>query len=279
MATDPGKRHHEAIAVFSFGVSLIGSIGLGVTYWFGGNTQLEGVFAAAAFGGIGVGLIVWSRHLLPQGDSVEEIQPFEPSDDLAEVIHEGTEQVTRRRFLARLLGAAAVALGAVALFPLRSLGPRPASVPYSTRWRAGSRLVTQDGSPVRAAEVVVGTVLTVFPEGHTDDVSGQTLLIRVDPLDLRASPGREAAAAGGLIAYSKLCTHAGCPVGLYEPDLQQLFCPCHQSLFDVLDGARPLAGPAPRPLPQLPIRVDDAGFVVAQDTYQEPVGPSFWERG
>ncbi|MGH7735831.1 MAG: ubiquinol-cytochrome c reductase iron-sulfur subunit, partial [Gemmatimonadales bacterium] len=82
----------------------------------------------------------------------------------------------------------------------------------------------------------------------------------------------------GYVAYSKLCTHAGCPVGLYQDNTQQLVCPCHQSMFDVLKGAQQTFGPAPRPLPQLPLMVDAEGFLRAQRGYHEPVGPGFWER-
>ena len=80
------------------------------------------------------------------------------------------------------------------------------------------------------------------------------------------------------IAYSKICTHVGCPVGLYQADTHELLCPCHQSTFDVLDGARPRFGPATRSLPQLPLAVDGDGFLTAQSDFTEPVGPGFWNR-
>jgi ubiquinol-cytochrome c reductase iron-sulfur subunit len=80
------------------------------------------------------------------------------------------------------------------------------------------------------------------------------------------------------VAYSKVCTHAGCPVDLYQEQLYQLLCPCHQSLFDVLKGAQPVFGPAPRPLPQLPLKIDEAGYLVASAGYDQPIGPGFWER-
>ncbi|MGH6876918.1 MAG: ubiquinol-cytochrome c reductase iron-sulfur subunit, partial [Rhizomicrobium sp.] len=96
--------------------------------------------------------------------------------------------------------------------------------------------------------------------------------------DIVTLPGRETWGPKGYLAYSKMCTHAGCPVGLYEEVTQQLLCPCHQSLFNVKTGANPVFGPAPRPLPQLPLRIDSAGFLVAQAGYDQPVGPGFWER-
>ncbi len=58
-----------------------------------------------------------------------------------------------------------------------------------------------------------------------------------------------------------------------------MLCPCHQSTFDLADGARVIFGPAGHPLPQLRISVNDEGYLVAEDDFAEPVGPTFWERG
>jgi ubiquinol-cytochrome c reductase iron-sulfur subunit len=124
-----------------------------------------------------------------------------------------------------------------------------------------------------------GGVLTVFPEGAVDAADSQTVLIRVDLLDFSPLPGREDWSPDGYLAYSKICTHAGCPVGLYEAQTQQLFCPCHQSVFDAVDGAKPVSGPASRPLPQLPLEVGDDGYLRSQSDYTEPVGPAFWNLG
>jgi ubiquinol-cytochrome c reductase iron-sulfur subunit len=121
--------------------------------------------------------------------------------------------------------------------------------------------------------------LTVFPEGHTGSADSQTVLIRVDTSTLQPLPGRESWSPDGYLAYSKICTHAGCPVGLYEQSSNSLFCPCHQSVFDVLEGAKPIAGPATRPLPQLPLEIGADGFLRAQGDYIEPVGPGFWNEG
>ena len=117
-----------------------------------------------------------------------------------------------------------------------------------------------------------------FPEGHTDAADAPTLLIHLRPGTNEPAPGREGYAAGDLVAYSKLCTHLGCPVGLYQAQASLLLCPCHQSTFDVPQACRPVFGPATRPLPQLPIAVDDQGYVVAQGDFSAPVGPAFWDR-
>jgi len=171
------------------------------------------------------------------------------------------------------------ALGAAAVFPIRSLGPKPGRSLFETAWRRGTRLVTAEGTPVAATNLPVGGVLTVFPEGHTGSADSQTVLVRVDPSTFQPLPGRATWSPEGYLAYSKICTHAGCPVGLYEQSSNSLFCPCHQSVFDVLDGAKPIGGPATRPLPQLPLEVGADGFLRAQGDYPEPVGPGFWNEG
>ena len=123
-------------------------------------------------------------------------------------------------------------------------------------------------------------MLTVWPEGHTHAADAPTLLIRTRPTqELKLQGEKVGWVVGDIIAYSKLCTHVGCPVGLYQAEEGLLLCPCHQSTFDVLDGARPVFGPAARPLPQLPLDVDDEGYLIATGDFEEPVGPGFWDRG
>jgi quinol---cytochrome c reductase iron-sulfur subunit len=268
-----------AIAV-GFGLSALASLGLTVTYWLGGQPQIEGALLGVALGGLGAGIVAWAKAFLPGGGFVEQRErhtaaPLE-EDALAWELEEGAELFGRRRFLVRMLGAAVGALGLAAVFPIRSLGPSPGTSLLRTSWRRGLRAVTDDGRLVRAGDLAVGGVLTVYPEGAAGAADSQTLLIRMDPRDVVPAPGRATWSPDGLVAYSKICTHAGCPVGLYEKDARLLFCPCHQSAFDATRAAAPTAGPATRPLPQLPISIDGDGFVVAQDDFSEPVGPAFW---
>jgi ubiquinol-cytochrome c reductase iron-sulfur subunit len=178
-----------------------------------------------------------------------------------------------------MLMLAAGTLGAVLLFPVRSLfrGPVPAEALRSTPWEDGSVVVRDDGRAVRPDDVGPDEVLTVFPSGHTDASDAAVLLIRVDPDRLTLDPQRREWTVDGLVAYSKLCTHAGCPVGQYVPTTGELMCPCHQSLFDALGGAVPIAGPAARPLPQLPLALRD-GTLVARGDFSDPVGPGYWRR-
>jgi ubiquinol-cytochrome c reductase iron-sulfur subunit len=209
-------------------------------------------------------------------DAPEETEDRHLLDDSDDGPAPDAPQVTRRTLLVRLLGLAGVALGGGVAVPALSLGPRPGQSLFKTAWTAGARLVDGDGNPLRAADIALEQVVTVFPEGHEGSADSQTLLVKVDPAALSLPAGRENWTPDGLVAYSKICTHAGCPVGLYRAESHELLCPCHQSTFDVLNGAEPTFGPAARPLPQLPLAIDAQGFVIAQDDYDEPVGPSFW---
>ena len=142
------------------------------------------------------------------------------------------------------------------------------------------RVVTEDGQPIRPEDLAVDGVVTVWPEGHTDAADAPTLLIKTRPTqELKLQGEKVGWVVGDIVAYSKLCTHVGCPVGLYQADEGLLLCPCHQSTFDVLDGARPIFGPAARPLPQLPLALDAEGYIVATGDFEAPVGPGFWDRG
>src|SRR4029077_10130116 len=187
--------------------------------------------------------------------AIEERHPFASSAGGATLSAALDEEAgfTRRRFLVgMLIGALGGLAGALAI-PVLSLGPAPGPEMFTTTWARGKRLVDIDGKVVRAVDLPIGGLVTVFPEGDPGSARAQTLLIRVPVDELRLGPDRLAGAPDGYVAYSKVCTHAGCPVGLYLASEQHLVCPCHQSTFDVLGGATPIAGPAGRALPQLPI--------------------------
>jgi ubiquinol-cytochrome c reductase iron-sulfur subunit len=279
--TDRERRDVRIISA-AFAVSVVSAVGLGVLYWQGGQPQLEGTLLAASAAGIAVGLIMWSHRLLPNDPEVEVREKLASSrrDRAAFDADLDRGQVfSRRRVLRRFLFAAVAAMGAAFLLPLRSLGPRPSDRELdSSPWKAGTRLVTEDGVVVHTADVPSDGLVTVFPEGAVDSESGQAVLMRVEPDLLHPLAGRESWTPGGLVAYSKVCTHAGCPVGLYEAASHQLLCPCHQSTFDVLNGAKPVFGPAAVRLPQLPLAVDASGHVYATGGFSEPPGPAFWDR-
>jgi ubiquinol-cytochrome c reductase iron-sulfur subunit len=264
----------ELMASAAFLVAAAAGGALLVLYALGGQTQLEGLLLTVCLGGLGAGIALVARYLTP----AEEV--IEARESLATPAEAGpaAAEFSRRTFLIRSLGAGLAGLAAALLIPVLSLGPAPGDTLRHTSWRRGTRLVGEDGQPIRADSLDVDSIATVFPEGALQDASATTLLIRVADGSLRLPADRLAGAPGGYVAYSKVCTHAGCPVGLYRAAERRLICPCHQSTFDVLDGARPVFGPAARPLPQLPIARSPDGTFVALDDFTEPVGPSFWDE-
>ena len=275
------ERGTRAIGA-SFAVSALSSIGLAVVYASGGQPQLEGVLLGGALGGLALGLLLWAHRLLPSGPFVQERDVVPGASGSRERVagefEAGAAPIERRNFLVRALGAAAAALGVAALFPIRSLGQAPGDSLRSTSWTPGARLVTPENLPVDPSTVPVGGIVTVYPAGATDAADSQTVLIHLAPGRYEPVAGREDWAPGDFVAFSKVCTHAGCPVGLYDPAANQLFCPCHQSVFDVTRAATPVEGPATRPLPQLPLQFDEEGFLVARSDFEEPIGPGFWSR-
>jgi len=285
---DPPRSTHaraETVAAACFGLSTLAAIALAVVYWRGGNTQAEGALLAVVTGGIGVGIIVWAKDAMPHDEVTEERLSVASSEEeieaFAEDFEAGKEQLVRRRLLVGLAASAFTAFGAALLFPIRSLGPRPGkglkTTPYSN---APIRVVTQDGKPVKPSDLSVDGVITVWPEGYVDAPDSPTLLIHYrQDQDFVPRPGRDTWTVDDIVAYSKLCTHVGCPVGLYQASSGLLLCPCHQSTFAVLDGARPIFGPAARALPQLPLALNDQGEIIATADFSGPVGPGFWDRG
>jgi ubiquinol-cytochrome c reductase iron-sulfur subunit len=263
----------ERVVSISLAVSMVSSLALVVVYLTGGSRPWEGILLGGALGGLGVGVVIWATRLFKDEDLVEEREPLR-SPDAEESLLGG--EISRRKALVRLLYAAGGTLAAALAIPSLSLGPQPGEGLFETRWAGGRRVVDENGEPVRPEDLPLEGVSTVFPEGFVGSSDEQAQLIKVDPALLDLPEGRTEWAPGGCIAYSKICTHAGCPVGLYRTRAHQLLCPCHQSTFDVLTGANPVFGPAARALPQLPLAIDEGGFLVALDDFSEPVGPSFW---
>ena len=265
----------------SFAVSALASLGLMVTYILGGQVQVEGALIAIALGGMGVGLVAWGKDLMPGGHFVQEREAHSSSDEervaLLDDLAGGDDGIGRRKFLGRMLAFAAGSLGLAALFPIRSLGSAPGEDLFHTPWRDGMRLVSRNGLQLDLNSLETGGIITVYPQIEPGSADGQAVLIRVDPSELDLGE-RNDWTENGYVAYSKICTHAGCPVGLYQPETKELFCPCHQSVFDVVHGAEPVGGPATRPLPQLPISVDEEGYLIATGDFSDPVGPGFWNR-
>lgn len=275
---DQSRTATVKVAV-AFSVSILGSVAFAVVYATDGSTQLLGVSMAVGLGGLGVGLAVWSKRLMPQGPWSEARDKFPLSEaderETAATYAAGKQTVGRRRLLGRLLAAAGGLVGLAALVPVRSLGPSPPEL-GETGWASGVRLVDEAGEPIAADDLAVGALVTAFPEGVAHRAEVQVVLIRVGQASVQANPDRVDWAVEGNLAYSRVCTHAGCPVGMFQPDAHLLLCPCHQAAFSVTQAGRTEFGPAPRPLPQLPLDVDADRNLVARSDFPDPVGPDRW---
>jgi len=299
----PATKHPERvqnIAAASIIVGMIGFVGFIWVYWVNASTQWEAATLALGMLGLGVGTITWGKYLMPQGPFVEERHDFHSSESErasfnAAITGRGGLEVKRRGLLLGLFGVAGGIMTLALVIPgIRSLGPKPTKSEagngttdnslFATNWHKGAKLVTVGGRQVMVDDLEVGGVLTVFPQGYEGSSPDQVILLRLaqlgpnDPPYPIAPPGKTEWGVQGYVAYSKLCTHLGCPVGLYQEQTQQLVCPCHQSIFNVNAGAVPEFGPAPRPLPQLPITVDATGQMLANGGFDQAVGPGFWER-
>jgi ubiquinol-cytochrome c reductase iron-sulfur subunit len=262
----------ERLVAAGFAASIVGAALFVVAYATGNSRLLEGLSLAFAAACLSAALTGWFAWILPDDQVVDEYETWSESSRHAQDVnlHVGTREIARSGVLLRLFAVACGCFGVAALVPLRSLGPELGTSLFSTKWRRGSRVVRADGTLVRKDDLNVNSFETVFPEGAAGDARSQTMLIRL-PEDADGS-------AAGYIAYSKVCTHAGCPVALYRAQARQLLCPCHQSVFDVADNGRVVSGPADHALPRLPIEIAPGGYLRARGDFPEPIGPGFWER-
>jgi ubiquinol-cytochrome c reductase iron-sulfur subunit len=312
-------RNWERVAALLFMISAVASVGFIAAYValeVGGHGHGNvvdatlrsnlalGTAMSVAFLAIGIGMVIWVRYIMPPGELVEERHPMaSPPEDraaFAETFIQGTEtsQITKRPLLRRTLLAAILPVAAAPLVILRDLGPLPGTSLRHTVWKKGVRLtVYGTNQPITPADFdSPGGMITVIPQGYQDNdevlAKATAIIIKMEPGQLkiptRYSDGDDGPrtlvnsmnwTVDNIVAYSKICTHVGCPAALYEQTTHRILCPCHQSTFDATTGATVIFGPAPRPLPQLPITTDAQGYLVAQSDFHEPVGPSFWERG
>jgi ubiquinol-cytochrome c reductase iron-sulfur subunit len=252
------------------------------------DTQLLGATLGACLALLAASFAVASSRLVASDTKVEPrpvLGDPEEARSAAEKLEAGVPKVTRRRLLGGAVGTAGAGLAAAAVVPLAALGPGLEDQLSQTPWRAGRRLVDGQGAPVLAADVSTGGFLTAFAEGSDPEQLGSPVaVVRVDPSTLRLPAARATWAPEGILAYSKICTHAACAIALYRSPLSAstqsrgpaLVCPCHYSSFDVLEAGRVEFGPAGRPLPQLPLAIDSAGALRAAGPMSEPVGPAWW---
>jgi ubiquinol-cytochrome c reductase iron-sulfur subunit len=242
---------------------------------------------------IGLGAVHWAKTLMPDHEVIAHRHEFRSPDsereDFVKAAKEGAAAagLGRRSLIKRSMGLSLGLVGLSPIFLLRDLGPTPGDDLKKTSWKAGTRLVTDPGDrPIRPEDLEVGSVAQTLPElpagedhrSLADIGKDAVLLIRLRPEEFNLDAERLSWTYQGIIAFSKICSHMGCAVALYEQQTKHLLCPCHQSTFDVTRAAKVIFGPAARPLPQLAITVDEEGYLVAQAPFNEPVGPSFWER-
>lgn len=304
---DPKKNRHAERAVYTlFYLSIVGSIWAIAAYMAFPihsndpgtvrlNTVFIGVGIALALLALGIGAVHWGKSLMFDHEGIDIRHPVRGSEETreraVEIFAEANQEsgFGRRTLIRNSLIGALIAFPLPAIVLFRGLGPEnkdPVKLLSHTMWKEGTRL-TRDpsGTPIKASDVTLGSAFHVIPEGLNDTsdpleqkAKAAVLLMRLKPEDLHVSPDRKDWNYDGIVAYSKICTHVGCPVALYEQRTHHLLCPCHQSQFDITREATVIFGPAKRPLPQLPITVDVNGYLVARSDFHEPVGPSFWER-
>jgi quinol---cytochrome c reductase iron-sulfur subunit len=291
VAEQPSNPRAELVTLVLLGLSSASAVAFIVVYaidsipaqtqWLGLSLGLALLFLAAA-------LIVVGRELVPEEQLVHEYPPEEhprEEEEIEQLVEEGTDAITRRSLLKLGLLGAGGTLGLAALTPALSFGPlfRVKEL-FATPWRRGRRLVDEVGAPWQAAAIVEGAFYTAFPEGADRDVQGSPLIVvRLPEKQLDLPPELAGYDAGGIVAYSKICTHAGCAISMYrvphfapvEPK-PALVCPCHYSTFDPATGGTVLFGPAGRPLPMLPVGVDGKGYLRARGNFDDPPGPSWW---
>ncbi|WP_185972369.1 ubiquinol-cytochrome c reductase iron-sulfur subunit [Georgenia yuyongxinii] len=317
-ADSGARKRAERLVLILFTLSILASIGAVVGYFAIpldntlGNVRLStlvlGLGLGIGFFGIGAAAIHWAKAVMFYYERIELRHPTESDPETKQVAAQMMIDGVNESGIARrpvLKGAIA---GAAALAPLPILvplignlgddwdvskfkhtiwGETPegtyGTLPDGSRGRRLAR--DPEDTPIKASDVTIGSVFHVIPQGLNDEedfyeekAKSVVLLVRVDPRVLKERPERADWSYDGIVAYSKICTHVGCPVALYEQQTHHLLCPCHQSTFDVTDEAKVVFGPAKRPLPQLPIAVDDEGYLVARSDFTEPIGPSYWER-
>lgn len=304
--TDKSEKHEKKAARQVAGwflFSAVASIGAIVFYFLfpinanlttvRDNTLFFGVSAALGMLAIGFGAVHWAKTLMPDAEVAEARHQTRGSEEVraqaVEIVNLANSEsgFSRRKLIRRSL------YGALALFPLPGLvlfkdlttDADPSETLRHTMWKPGMRLTTDPtGTPIKAADVTLGSVFHVIPEGLNEledkleqKAKAAVLLVRLDEADIKSEKQRKAG-YHGIVAYSKICTHVGCPVALYEQHTHHLLCPCHQSTFDLTDDCKVIFGPASHALPQLEITVDAEGYLIAKGDFKEPVGPSFWER-
>ncbi|MFD4529625.1 Rieske 2Fe-2S domain-containing protein [Streptomyces sp. NPDC058470] len=301
-------KRSERVVAFLFVLSMVSTVGFIASYVaipadrgvyifpIGHVSALNfalGMTLGVALFSIGAGAVHWARTLMSDVEIAAERHPIEAPPEVKAQVLADFRQGAKESALGRRKLIRNTMFGALALFPLsgvmllRDLGPLPGTSLRHTMWRKGLQLVNVNtNEPLRPSDVVVGSLTFAKPEGleeHDEDFQTQIakaalMIVRLQPDNIKDKRELEWSHEG-IVAYSKICTHVGCPISLYEQQTHHVLCPCHQSTFDLADGARVIFGPAGHALPQLRIGVNAEGYLEALGDFEEPVGPAFWERG
>jgi quinol---cytochrome c reductase iron-sulfur subunit len=283
-------RRAESLVLLLFGAATVCGIAFPVVYAWDGipaQTQFLGLSLGLAFAFVAAACVLIGKRLVVTEEIEEDYGGTNPDDEeaLEQLVEESGTRFTRKRLLVLAGAGAGTALGAALLTPAVSLGPVfDVSPLYRTPWRRGIRLVDELGRVLMADGIEEGSFYTAYPEhADRDQMGAPIVVVRLQPAELRLPSARRGWAPDGILAYSKVCTHAGCAVALYRkptfPAVQPrpaLVCPCHYSTFDVAHGGDVIFGPAGRPLPQLPLEIGGAGELRAGGNFSGPVGPSWW---
>ncbi len=285
------ERHAENVVLALLGLAALLALGFIVVYGeFSPSdmpNELLGLCLGLSLVCIGIAFTVVAKRLVVTEELEEDYPQSNPEQqsEVTAIIHDSGSRITRKRLLLGASVATGGALGLAAATPVLSLGPVWDTAPLDrTPWRRGTRVVDENGTPIAAADVEQRTFYTGFPEGaDPENIGSPLVIVRLDPAKLELPAGRAGWAPYGILAYSKICTHAGCAVALYrkptDPQLEPtsaLVCPCHYSTFDPYTGGTVTYGPAGRPLPQLPLEVDSEGNLRAGGNFSARVGPSWW---
>jgi ubiquinol-cytochrome c reductase iron-sulfur subunit len=286
--TTGASARAESLVLALLAATAAAAVGFVALFALDPDTQLLGLTLGVMLAVLAAALVICARSVVPQETKIERRPGLADADAVKQVerdVRDGLQGITRRRLLIGAAGAAGAGVAAAVAIPVAALGPGLEGQLRHTPWHAGRALVDDEGAPIVAAAVNEGSFITAFPRhADKDNLGSPVIVVRVDPGSLRLPPQRAAWAPDGLLAYSKICTHAACAISLYRSPLSPstqargpaLVCPCHYSTFDVLNGGGVEFGPAGRPLPQLPLSVDAAGVVRAAGPMSGPVGPSWW---
>jgi len=283
----PASRRNEAIAAALLACAGLSGVGFVAAYVLTDSTQWLGATLGAAFVLLGAAAVVAGKGIVPQEVVIEPRHPLEHPEEereTAALVEYAAEGVSRRRLLRWTAALAGTGIGAAVVSATASFGPWIGAQSVASPWRRGTRLVDANGDAIRLDQLAIGSFLTAFPKGASIERLGALIIVvRIDPSLVDLPRSRRGWAPQGVLAYSKICTHAGCAVAMMRYPLYAahapepaLVCPCHYSTFEVATGGNVIFGPAGRPLPQLPIAIAADGTLSAAGPLSGDVGPAWF---